>query len=50
MATRRELTRRIYEVTRCGEFARDFGLRDQIQRASISITSNIAEGVERAPR
>ena len=43
----RELTRRVYEVTRDGSFARDFGLRDQIQRASISITSNIAEGFER---
>ena len=43
----RELTRRIYETTRTGAFARDFGLRDQIQRASVSITSNIAEGFER---
>ncbi|MEM1116692.1 MAG: four helix bundle protein [Bacteroidota bacterium] len=43
----RELTRRVYEVTRCDPFSRDFGLRDQIQRASISITSNIAEGFER---
>ena len=43
----RELTRRIYEVTRNGSFSRDFGLRDQIQRASVSITSNIAEGFER---
>lgn len=43
----RELTRRVYEVTRNGSFARDFGLRDQIQRASVSITSNIAEGFER---
>lgn len=43
----RELTRRVYEITREGAFSRDFGLRDQIQRASISITSNIAEGFER---
>lgn len=43
----RELTRRVYEVTRDGSFARDFGLRDQIQRASVSITSYIAEGFER---
>ena len=43
----RELTRRVYEATRNGEFARDFGLRDQIQRAAVSITSNIAEGFER---
>ena len=43
----RELTRRVYEVTRAGAFSRDFGLRDQIQRAAVSITSNIAEGFER---
>lgn len=44
----RELTRQIYEVSRHGEFARDFGLSGQIQRASVSIMSNIAEGFERA--
>ena len=43
----RELTLRVYLVTREQPFARDFGLRDQIQRACISITSNIAEGFER---
>ena len=43
----RELTRSIYKVTAEGDFARDFGLRDQIRRASISILSNIAEGFER---
>lgn len=43
----RELVREIYAVTRCGEFASDRGLKDQIQRASVSITSNIAEGHER---
>lgn len=43
----RELTRKVYEATRAGAFARDFGLRDQIQRAAVSITSNIAEGFER---
>ncbi len=30
-----------------GDFARDYGFRDQICRASVSITSNIAEGFER---
>ena len=40
----RELTRLVYEVTGQGQFARDFGLRDQIRRASVSVLSNIAEG------
>ena len=43
----RELTRAIYEVTRQGAFAKDYGLSGQIQRAAISIMSNIAEGFER---
>src|SRR3954467_5237111 len=46
----RELTREIYRVTREGTFARDFGWRDQIQRAAVSIMSNIAEGFERGKR
>lgn len=43
----RLLTRDIYFVTRQGAFAKDFGLSNQIQRASVSIMSNIAEGFER---
>jgi len=43
----RELTRQIYDASNDGPFARDFGLRDQIRRASVSIMSNIAEGFER---
>lgn len=46
----RELTKAIYETTKAGAFARDFGLRDQIQRASVSVMSNIAEGFERGGR
>ena len=44
----RELTKSIYKVTSQGTFARDFGLRNQIRKASISIMSNIAEGFERS--
>ncbi|HOJ32571.1 MAG TPA: four helix bundle protein [Candidatus Hydrogenedentes bacterium] len=43
----RELTRAIYEATRQGSFAKDYGLSGQIQRAAVSIMSNIAEGFER---
>src|SRR5882724_1826984 len=43
----RKLTNQVYEVTATGKFARDFGLRDQIRRATVSILSNIAEGFER---
>jgi four helix bundle protein len=43
----RELTRLIYHITKQGDFVKDFGLRDQIRRASISVMSNIVEGYER---
>ena len=46
----RELTRAIYAVSNKGPFSKDFGLRDQIRRASVSIMSNIAEGFERGGR
>jgi len=42
----RKLTREIYSLTKEGDFARDFGLRDQIQRASVSSMTNIAEGFD----
>src|SRR3990172_1019915 len=44
--TARELTRLVYCLSNQGEFARDFGLRDQMRRSSVSIMSNIAEGFE----
>jgi four helix bundle protein len=44
----RELTSRIYRITGQGQFSKDFGLKDQIRRASVSIMSNIAEGFERS--
>jgi len=43
----RDLVSEIYRVTGQTEFTRDFGLRDQIRRASVSVMSNIAEGFER---
>ena len=43
----RMLTRSIYRITREPKFSKDFALRDQIQRAGVSIMSNIAEGFER---
>jgi four helix bundle protein len=43
----RELTKIVYKLSGHGAFARDFGLRDQIRRASVSIMANIAEGFER---
>jgi four helix bundle protein len=45
--TARELTRAVYACSVCGSFAKDFALRDQIRRAAVSVTSNIAEGFER---
>ena len=44
--TARELTNMIYSMTDKGLIARDFGLRDQIRRAAVSVMSNIAEGFE----
>jgi four helix bundle protein len=44
--TARALTRSVYDLTANGTFSRDFGLKDQMQRASVSIMSNIAEGFE----
>jgi len=36
----RELTKNIYKITKQRDFYKDFGLRDQIRRASVSIMSN----------
>jgi four helix bundle protein len=43
----RMLAREIYRISDDGKFVRDFGLKDQIRRAAVSIMSNIAEGYER---
>ncbi len=44
----RELNLIIYKLTNSNDlFFKDFGFKDQIRRASVSISSNIAEGFER---
>jgi len=45
-----DLSVAIYSLTKDGDFSKDLGLRDQIQRASVSVMSNIAEGFERYSR
>ena len=43
----RDLAVQVYRVTARAKFSKDYGLRDQVQRAAVSIASNIAEGYER---
>ncbi len=43
----RRVTKKIYELTAEGRFSKDYGLRDQSQRAGVSIMANIAEGFGR---
>ncbi|GAH03657.1 unnamed protein product [marine sediment metagenome] len=40
------LAKNIYQLTRRNEFQKDFGLRDQLRRSAVSVSSNIAEGDE----
>jgi len=42
----KELAIYVYEITGSGKFSNDYGLREQIRRAAVSIPSNIAEGDE----
>jgi four helix bundle protein len=42
----RVLTKRIHALSTREKFSKDFGLRDQIQRASVSIMSSVAEGFD----
>jgi four helix bundle protein len=44
--TARRLTTEVYRATRRDPFSKDFGLSNQIQRASVSVMSNVAEGFE----
>jgi four helix bundle protein len=46
----RQIAREIYALSSNGGFAHDFGLRDQMRRASVSVMSNIAEGFESRTR
>jgi len=43
----RELTRSIYRLTANSKFAKDYGLKDQMRRAGVSIMANVAEGFSR---
>ena len=43
----RVMCKNIYSITNSKSFAQDFGLKDQIRRAAVSVVSNIAEGFER---
>ncbi len=40
----KDLAVQVYRVARDGPLAKDFGLRDQMQRSAVSVCSNIAEG------
>ncbi len=42
--------KQVYLITDEGELKRDFGLKDQLRRAAVSIPTNIAEGFERSSR
>jgi len=44
--TAKELAVKVYKLTQNPHFKKDFGFKDQIQRAAVSISSNIAEGDE----
>ncbi|MCK9352690.1 MAG: four helix bundle protein [Gallionella sp.] len=43
----RVLAAMVYKLTAAPAFSKDYGLKDQIQRAAVSVMSNIAEGFER---
>jgi four helix bundle protein len=43
----RDFVKSIYEITAIDSFKKDYGLKDQIQRAAVSVMNNIAEGFER---
>ncbi|MGZ9163753.1 MAG: four helix bundle protein [Anaerolineales bacterium] len=42
----RRLVKMVYSLTNKDSYSKDFGMRDQIQRASVSVMANIAEGFD----
>ena len=44
------LAKEIYSVTKEAQFKTDFALANQVQRAAVSVMSNVAEGFERGSR
>src|SRR4051794_25393364 len=46
----RNLTAKVYQVTRLAPFVKDYALCNQIQRAAVSVMANVAEGFERGKR
>jgi four helix bundle protein len=46
----KELAILVYKITSKGKLSKDYGLKDQIQRAAVSVSSNIAEGFERGTK
>jgi len=46
----KDLAVRIYKITKEDKLKRNFGLSEQIRRAALSISSNIAEGFDRSSR
>jgi four helix bundle protein len=45
-----DLAVRVYEIAAVGKIAKRFALRDQMERAALSVPSNVAEGFERGSR
>lgn len=45
-----DLVAEVHRISRSGELARDWGLRNQLSRSAVSVPSNVAEGYERGGR
>ncbi len=42
----RTLVKMVYQITNKDNFSKDFGMKDQIRRAAVSVMNNIAEGFD----